>query len=175
MKHGKHRQIIQAKLKGKAKPLSKAGQDWLTFSDGATEIAKALSIANEPASMLLYGLCATGNVRCVNDRHEIFEAEECTIAALEGKPAHVAASDVRNWLAEWSKAPSADIVNTVIEEMLRAGDKPGRNIHWEPFCNKVRDACKGGWLSKGNISKHRPGRGFSTKQIKRKVKDLEQL
>jgi hypothetical protein len=148
--------------------------DWLTFSDGLTEIAEALHIHHDAASMLLYGLCATGNVCCVNDQHEVFEAEECTIADLEGKPAHVAASDVRHQLAEWSKAPSANIIDTVIAEMLRAGDKPARNIHWEPFCNKVRDKCNG-WLSKGNISKHRPGRGFSTKQIQRRVKDLERL
>lgn len=88
--NGKQREIVR----GMKRIDKRAQQDWLTFSDGATEIAKGLGIANEPASMLLYGLCATGNVRCSNNKLQILDPDDYMIADFEGEPAHVAASEL---------------------------------------------------------------------------------
>jgi hypothetical protein len=45
-----------------------------------TQIAHALNIEDEPAAMMLYGLCATGNVRWFDAQGELIDEDECTIA-----------------------------------------------------------------------------------------------
>jgi hypothetical protein len=77
---------------------------------------------------LLYGLCATGNVRCSNKKLQVLDPDDYMIADFEGEPAYVAASDVRHWLAQWSKAPLANILDAVIAEKLQAGVVPGRIV-----------------------------------------------
>ena len=125
MKDGKAKLYLKQLM---ARLRSKATSDWLSFSEGASEIAKGLGIAHEPASMLLYGLCATGNVRCSNKKLQVLDPDDYMIADFEGEPAYVAASDVRHWLAQWSKAPLANILDTVIAEKLQAGVVPGRIV-----------------------------------------------
>ena len=61
-----------------------------------------LSISSiEAATMTLYGLCATGNVHCLNNQGELIETID-----IEGKPAFFRASDVRSLLTDWSKGHS---------------------------------------------------------------------
>jgi hypothetical protein len=47
MKDGKAKLYLKQLM---ARPRSKATSDWLSFSEGASEIAKGLGIAHEPAS-----------------------------------------------------------------------------------------------------------------------------
>jgi hypothetical protein len=152
---------IVERLKRKAKRPS----ELLTIDDAAAEIADALNIRHEAAMMTLYGLCATGNVRCLNDQGEVIDEDECTIGDFNGKPKLVIASDVRNWLSEWSQRPQPSRREAVITAMIAKGVNPPRNISWKEFCKRVRDECNG-WV--GN----RPALGFGDKQIQRIVKDL---
>ena len=100
--------------------------EWLHFIDGATEIGQALNIGHEAAAMLLYGLCATANVKSANDKGETFEPDECTLEDLERKqPALVRASDVRHWLSEWSSASQLKLRDTAIANRLP------RNVSWK--------------------------------------------
>src|SRR5262245_6726284 len=137
----------------------------LTFDQAASEIAQALKIEHEAAAMMLYGLCATGNVGCVNDQGEIIDYDECTIAAFSGASirASVVAGDVRPYLTKWSTGPLPHQRAAVIQAMLP------RTISWKEFCNQVRDKCNG-WIKTGGEPK--PQQGFSQKQIQRIVKDL---
>jgi hypothetical protein len=134
----------------------------LTFSEAAIEIADALNIKHEAATMTLYGLCATGHIRCLNDRGELIEAID-----IEGKPAFFRASDVRHFLTEWSEGPQPSRREAVISTMINEGVNPPRTISWKKFCNDVRDACNARLDAKG-----RPPFGFGDKQIQRIVKDL---
>jgi hypothetical protein len=52
----------------------------IAFSDAAKEIADALKIPNEAASMTLYGLCATGYVRWTDISGVIVEEGDLTVA-----------------------------------------------------------------------------------------------
>jgi hypothetical protein len=139
----------------------------LTFNEAATEIAHALKIKIEAAAMVLYGLCATGNVRWLNDQGEVIEEDECTVASFNDKPKYVIASDVRSHLTDWSSDPQPKKRENVIAEMLAEGLNPPRNIKWKPFCNRVRDECNG-WLSRGQ-----PALGFGDRQINRMVNELK--
>jgi hypothetical protein len=124
-----------------------------------------MRIENEAASMVLYGLCATGNVRCRNDQLEFIDPDECTLREFDGEAAFVAVDDVRHFLAEWSSAPQPAGREAVIEKLLADGLNPPRNIKWKSFNDRVRDECNG-WLD------DRPALGFSDKQIQRMVKEL---
>jgi hypothetical protein len=152
---------IVGRIKKKASSSSKT----LTFSKAATEIGKALNIKHEAASMTLYGLCATGNVRLVDDQGKVIDEDECTIADFNRKPAFVIADDVRHWLTEWSNVPQSSRREAVIDAMIAEGLIPPRKISWKMFCKRVRDECNG-WL------RDRPAPGFSDKQIQRKFNDL---
>jgi hypothetical protein len=129
----------------------------LTIDKAATEIADALNIKHEAATMMLYGLCATGHIRCLNNQGELIEAID-----IEGKPAFFRASDVRPFLTEWSEGPQPSRREAVISAMIDE-----RTISWKKFCNDVRDACNARLDAKG-----RPPFGFGDKQIQRIVKDL---
>jgi hypothetical protein len=153
---------IVGRLKAKA---TQRKNEALTFSEAATEIANALNIRHEAATMTLYGLCATGNVRWLDDGLDIVDEDECTISSFAGKPALVIASDVRSFLTDWSPDPLPTKRETVISAMLAEGLNPPRNISWKKFCDQVRDKCNG-WIGK------RPALGFSQKQIQRIVNDL---
>jgi hypothetical protein len=135
---------------------------WLPFSGGTAEIGESLGLPHEAASMLLYGLCATGNVRCLNDQGEFVDEDECTIRAFGGEAAFVAAEDVRAWLAEWSDALQPSRLRAEIAQRLKAGDVPGRNIPWKQFEQEVRTACK---------AKPRT-RGFDHRTFQRIVREL---
>src|SRR5262245_25577819 len=87
----------------------------LTFSEAADEIGKALNIEYEAAEMTLYGLCATGNVRWIDNQGELVDEDECTIANFHSKPAVVLADDVRSCLTDWSPAPQSSRREAVIE------------------------------------------------------------
>jgi hypothetical protein len=145
---------------------TKASRRKLGFVKAATEIAQALNIKHEAAFMMLYGLCATGNVRWVDSGGEVVEEDECTIADFTHKPKLVDADDVRHWLTEWSSVPRSSRREAVIAAMIAEGLIPPRKISWKMFCKQVRDKCNG-WLPTGD-----PALGFSGKQIQRIVKDL---
>ena len=67
-----------AAIVGRLKP--KAPSRRREFTMAVTEIAHALNIEDEPAAMMLYGLCATGNVRWFDAQGELIDEDECTIA-----------------------------------------------------------------------------------------------
>jgi hypothetical protein len=136
----------------------------LKFDEAATEIAHALKINYEAASMTLYGLCATGCVGRVDDQGDIVDEDTCTIADFARKPFHVVASDVRSFLTNWSSDPLSSKRDQVIRALL-AEFNPPRKLNWKAFCNRVRDDCNG-WVDS------RPALGFSDKTIQRLVKDL---
>jgi|SRR5215471_1208847 len=138
----------------------------LTMDEAATEIAQALNLHSEAAAMMLYGLCATGNVRWLNGAGEVINEDECTIANFNHKPVLVMADDVRHWLTQWSPAPQSSRRDAVIDKMIAEGLNPPRNINWKMFFKRVRDECNG-WLPDG-----RPAQGFGDKQIQRIVKEL---
>jgi hypothetical protein len=145
----------------------RASSETLNINDAAKEIAQALRIETEPATMTLYGLCATGRVRSLDDQGQVIDEDECTIGEFGNKPKHVIASDVRSFLTDWSPDPLPSKREAVIRAMIIAeGLNPPRNIEWKPFCDRVRDECNG-WLPKG-----RPAWGFGDRHIRRIVRDL---
>jgi hypothetical protein len=137
----------------------------IKFAVAAEEIAYALNIKDEAATMILYGLCATGSVRWLDKRGEVIDEDDWTISDFNDKPKLVIADDVRHWLTEWSSSPQRSRRGAAIEAMLAEGHNPPRNISWKEFCGRVRDECNG-WLG------DRPALGFSDRQIQRNVKDL---
>ena len=149
------------------KPKAKQPSNLLTFDEAAEEIAQAFNIRDEAASMLLYGLCATGNVRSLDPQGEVIDEDECTIADFNRKPAFIIASDARHWLTEWSEGPQPSRREDVISTLLAEGLNPPRNIKWKEFYKRARDACNARLDAKG-----RAPFGFSDKQIQRIVKDL---
>jgi hypothetical protein len=146
---------------------SNPSNETLTIDEAATEIANALKIKSEAATMTLYGLCATGNVRWLNDQGEVIEEDECTIGDFEGKPKSVIAIDVRSFLTDWSPDPQPSRREAVIGALIAEGVNPPRNISWKEFYKRVRDACNARLDAKG-----RAPLGFGDKQIQRIVKDL---
>ena len=150
---------------GEYKPPNKADHKWIGIMKARTEVMEAFGICYEAASVTVYGLIATGQVRALDETREFIDLDDCTIAELEGKPKRVSATELRALLREWSPAPTADR-DRVISEKLRSSQIPGRNVSWKKFCDDVRDKCNG-WRAKG-----KPTWGFSDKQIQRHVKDL---
>jgi hypothetical protein len=139
----------------------------LSFSEAANEIADALNIKHEAATMMLYGLCATGEVRWMNDQGEVIDEDECTIGDFNGKPKFVIASDVRSSLMQWSQGPLPSGREAVIAALIADGVNPPRNIKWKEFYKRVRDRCNAHLDAKG-----RAPFGFGDKQIQRIVNDL---
>jgi hypothetical protein len=137
----------------------------LPWQDAQTEIVKALGITRETALMVLYGLCATANLRCFTADRQIIDTDQGPLV-IEGKIAFVEADDIRHWLLQSSQAPLTDQREIVIAELLASDQLPGENIEWKPFCDLVRDRCNG-WRKRG-----KPTWGFGDKQIKRVVKTL---
>jgi len=138
----------------------------LEFGKAVNEIADALHIKDDAATMTLYGLCATGNVRWLDGEGEIVDEDKCTIAAFNRKPEFVIASDVRYFLTDWSPTPQRSGRESVIAALIVEGLNPPHNIDWKSFCKRVRDRCKG-WRAKD-----KPALGFSDKQIQRCVNGL---
>jgi hypothetical protein len=139
----------------------------ITRAKAAHEIADALDIRNnEAASMLLYGLCATGDVRWVDGSGKIIDWDAVTVADFRDKPVYISADDVRDHLLRWSPDPQPKKRADAISKLIKKGLSPPRNIPWKRFCDLVRDACKG-WGKAG-----KPAFGFSDKQIQRAVKAL---
>jgi hypothetical protein len=62
----------------------------ISRTKAAHEIAAALHIPYEAALMLLYGLCATDEVRWVDSRGEIIDADAVTVADFSDKPVYIA-------------------------------------------------------------------------------------
>jgi hypothetical protein len=124
------------------KPNGKRRQNWVSFHNGVAEITDTMRIPNEAASMLLYGLCATGNVRCLNDQLDFIDPDECTLTEFSAAGAFIAVNDLRHFLAEWSSAPQPSLINVEIAKRLP------RRIPWKQFCNEIRDACNG-WRGPG--------------------------
>jgi hypothetical protein len=156
---------IVERLKAKAKLPNEADHDWIKFPRAVTEVIEAFGICSEAASMMLFGLIATGQVRALDNHQGFIDLDDCTIADLEGKPRFISANQLRSWLRQWSAVPTADR-DRVIAEKLRAGEIPGRSIPWKEFCDDVRNKCNG-WRGKG-----KPDWGFGDKQIRRIVSDL---
>jgi len=156
---------IIERLGAEQKPLNKADHKWIGITKARPEVMEAFGVCYEAASMVIYGLIASGHVRALDETREFIDLDVCTIAELEGKPRWVSANELRALLRQWSPAPTADR-DRVIAEKLRSGQIPGRNISWKKFCDDIRDKCNG-WLSN-----KRPAWGFSYKQIQRQVKDL---
>jgi hypothetical protein len=151
---------IVERLKAKVKQPSKADHDWIKFAQAVTEVIEAFGLPGDAASVMLFGLIATGQVRALDKAGQFIDLDSCTIAELEGKPKSVSANELRGWLREWSAAPTTDRAR-VIADKLRSGEIPGRNITWKEFCDDVRSKCNG-WRDKG-----KPNWGFGDKQIKR--------
>jgi hypothetical protein len=149
----------------KAKAKRRTSNQLLRFGEAAIEIANALNINDVAAEMTLYGLCATGNVRWLNDQGELVDEDQCTIGDFNDKPKLVVASDVRSFLTDWSPDPLPSKREAAIRAMIAEGLNPPRNIHWKTFYDRVRDECNG-WLG------DRPAWGFGDKQIKRIFNDL---
>ena len=135
----------------------------LSLSEAASELGNALRLKHEAATMTLYGLCATGNIRSLSAEGQVIEEGECTIGNFN--PAFVIASDLQSFLTDWSPDPQPQHRDAVIAEMLKDGLVPGASIPWKEFENKVRNACNG-WIGS------RPARGFDHKTIYRTVKRL---
>jgi hypothetical protein len=134
-------------------------QEWLPYADACDEIMQTLKVRREAALMMLYGLCATSNIRwCGKD------FEDCSIESLEERLAFVGASDLRHYLNSTARAPQVTQRDAVIEKKLLTVDL--RKISWKEFCDSVRDDCDG-WRAKG-----KPAWGFGDRQIKRVVKEL---
>jgi hypothetical protein len=135
---------------------------WLTYGEALAEIEKEFSVASEAAMIILYGLVATSNVRCLNERGELVEEDECTIAEFGRLQLwSVPADDLRHWLSEWSPKSIED----AITQLLRKGEKPGKR-----FYDHVRDYC-GGWEMEGERRKIK--RGYGDKTIERALKSLK--
>jgi hypothetical protein len=142
-----------------------APTEWLLFSAAAKKIEVALKLAHEDAAhMTLYGLCATGDVRWLDDKQQLIEEDECTIADFASKPAYVVTVDVLHWLAEWVPNPKQlqAYRDTLILERVRDGDRPGIQLY-----EFVRGACHVGINRKGQFDQE----GFSDKQLGRIAKD----
>jgi hypothetical protein len=139
----------------------------LGYTDAANEITRSLNIHYDAAVALLCGMCATGRVRWIDDKGDLVDEEECTLAAFAGDrhPFRVAADDVRHCLTRWSHDPLPARREEVIAKLMVELNPP-RKTKWKPFCDRVRDDCNG-WLKPGV-----PAPGFGDKQIQRIVKDL---
>ena len=128
-----------------------------------TEIVEALGVTRETARMVLYGLCATANLRCFTADRQIIDIDQ---GPFEGKIAFVEADDIRHWLLQSRRSPLTKQREIVIVELLASDQLPGENIEWKAFCDLVRDNCNG-WRKRG-----KPAWGFGDKQIKRVVNTL---
>ena len=108
-----------------------APTEWLSFSEAAAKIEVALKITNEAARMTLYGLCATGDVRWLDDKQRLVQEDECTVAEFGSKPAYVVTVDILHYLAEWVPNPKQlqDYRDTLILERVREGDRPGIQLY----------------------------------------------
>jgi hypothetical protein len=142
-----------------------APTEWLTFQEAAAKIGFALKLANEAATMTLYGLCATGTVRWLDDEEEPIDEDKCTIADFDSKPAYVVTVDVLHWLAEWVPNPKLlrEYRDTLIWERVQKGAQPGIQLY-----EFVRGACRVGTNRKGQWDQE----GFSDKQLGRIAKDF---
>ena len=136
---------IVDRMMAKAKPVN-----WIHVSKAWVEVREAFGISTEAASMLVFGLIATGTIRALDGEQQLIDLDECRIWELEGKPIFVRADELRDWLREWSVAPTADR-DRAIAEKLRSGQIPGRNISWKKFCDDLRDKCNG-WRAKGKAA-----------------------
>ena len=156
-------------LKAKAKQPNEADYNWFDVHTAERDIAKAFGLPSEVARMTLFGLVATGLVRARDDKSNVIDLDDCTIAELESKPVFVAADQLRDWLCEHSPVPlSSDQRKAVILGMFQRHEVPPNAISWKEFNDNVRDQC-GGWQGKG---KRRPAHGFGDKQIQRIAKGL---
>jgi hypothetical protein len=102
------------------------------------QIKEAFALTDKPAEMLLLGLQTAG---------------------VKNIPA---------WVREHSQVPARGasrkaMMRAAIAKVQRQGQMP-----FKEFCNKVRDACPGGWKAKGV-----PGKGFNNKTIQRTVISLD--
>ena len=84
---------VQAMLKARAS-LEASRLCSNQFANAVDEIAKALNLPREIAQAILFGLIATGEVRA-SDKTDLIDLDECTIAELQGRPAFVAAGELR--------------------------------------------------------------------------------
>ena len=164
----------RAIIKGaKLKQPNEASYNWFDIYTAEHDLLKALGLPSEVARMTLFGLIAAGHVRARDDKSNMIDLDDCTIAELEGKPVFVAADQLRDWLRQHSPVPlSSDQRKAVILGMFQGGEVPPRTISWKEFYDNVRDQC-GGW--QGKRAKRRPARGFGDKQIQRIANELLQL
>ena len=94
-----------------------------------------------------------------------------------GRPIMISEDELLDWLREKAPQPPAHVVpdapeqpgpqqptlRETIEKRLRAGERPGENIQWKPFCNAIRKDVGG------------PRRGNSYTVIKRITRPLLKL
>jgi hypothetical protein len=131
----------------------------ISYWTAATEIGETFGIVHEAATMLLYGLVASANVRAADRERKEIDPEKITLDQLDEAAVFVSAEDVRHWLNEWSPLQLSRR-DEVIRKFWRDGDRPGSNIAWKAFANKVRKVCRA----------KETDRGFGLKQIQRIVK-----
>jgi hypothetical protein len=143
----------------------KAPTEWLPFDKAAGKLQLGLKLASiEAATMTLYGLCATGTVRWLDNQEQLVDEDECTVADFDSKPAFIVTVDVLHWLAGW--VPNLKLLeelrDTLILERVRDGDRPGIQLY-----DFVRKACHVGSNRRGQLDQE----GFSDKQLGRIAKD----
>jgi hypothetical protein len=71
---------IVERLKAKAKLPNEADHDWIKFPRAVTEVIEAFGICSEAASMMLFGLIATGQVRALDNHQGFIDLDDCAIA-----------------------------------------------------------------------------------------------
>lgn len=146
-------------------------EEWLPFYMAVEEIAQAFAVNPDMASMTLYGLCASGEVRSrAKEGGGISPARWAGGEVWDGSdlPAiTVSASDLRYWLSSQA-GPERAMLDQEITKRLRNGQNPPRNILWKQFYDEVRDACNG-WK---NADRKEHGYGFGDKTIQRAVNRL---
>jgi hypothetical protein len=74
--------------------------------------------------------------------------------------------DIDGWLNQQA-LPRKGSKEAVIHRLLAEGLRPGTNIRWTLFCNRVRDEC-GGWGAK-----RRPAWGFDSRTIQNYVRGVK--
>jgi hypothetical protein len=81
-------------------------RDWIGFYDGVNQITDVLRVPFEVADIVLYGLIATGKLHARNIDARDIDMETCTIAEFGGEPNFISASELGEWLKEFSVGPN---------------------------------------------------------------------
>ena len=90
-------EAIIERLGAEQRPLNKADHKWIGITKARPEVMEAFGLSYEAASMVIYGLIASGHVRALDETLEFIDLDVCTIAELEGKPRWVGVATTCLW------------------------------------------------------------------------------